>query len=180
MGFFYYFLGLLISVSLVVFQYSIYRYNEQYPPRSLIFALEGAPLEETVFFGIPFYATGNQFVLLGSGILWTIFHLGNTQPQTTSFSNLAYANFAFSILAFFFAFRTWKSGKGWFSILFHFGWDTSIVILLVIIGQNPWILYSRDSYVYVEFALIPVTPILLAITYWLYKRRGKKPRALHT
>ena len=84
MGFFYYFLGLLIAVSIGVLQYSIYGYDEQYPPRSLVFALEAAPFEETIFFGIPFYATGNQFVLLGSGNLWTIFHLGNTQPQAIS------------------------------------------------------------------------------------------------
>lgn len=178
MGLFYYFLGLLLSYGISELNQALFGYEERYSPRSLVFILEASPFEESIFFGIPFYATGNQYVLIGTGILWTLVHLFNTEPDEISFSNLAYANFAFTILPFFFAYRTWKSGKGWFSILFHAVWDLSIFYFLILANRTPVLIFSNDSYVYVELLLLLVIPILLAVTYWLYKRRQKmKPIA---
>lgn len=178
MGLFYYFLGLLLSYGVSVLNHSLFGYDERYSPRSLVFVLEAAPFEESLFFGIPFYASANQFVILGTGILWTFMHLINTEPDVISFTSLAYTNFAFTIMPFFFAFRTWKSGKGWFSILFHAVWDLTIFYFLILAHRNPFLLFANDSYVYFEFSLILIIPILLGITYGLYKRRQKKRSVL--
>ena len=174
MGLFYYLLGLLLSYCISELNHTLFGYEEQYTPRSLAFVLEASPFEESLFFGIPFYATGNQYVLIGTGILWTFLHLFNTEADEISFSNLAYANFAFTILPFFFAYRTWKSGKGWFSILFHAIWDLSIFNFLIVANRMPILFFANDLYVYFELLLIIVIPILLGITYWFYRRRHKK------
>lgn len=178
MGLFYYFLGLLLSYAVAEVNDNLFGYDERYSPRSLVFVLEASPFEESLFFGIPFYATGNQFVHLGTGILWTFMHLNNTEAGIVSLTSLAYANFAFTIMPFFFAFRTWKSGKGWFSILFHAVWDLSIYYFLILARKTPILVFSHDSYAYIEFLLILIIPILLGITYGLYKRRQKKQRML--
>lgn len=177
MGLFYYFLGLLLSYSISGLNQALFDYEERYSPRSLVFFLEASPFEESLFFGIPFYLTGNQFVLLGTGIVWTLVHLMNTDGPV-SFASMAYSNFAFTIMPFFFAFRTWKSGKGWFSILFHAVWDLAIFSFLILTRKKPPLIFSNDSYVYIEFVMMLVIPILLGITYGLYKRSQKKERIL--
>lgn len=145
MGLFYYFMGLILSYLVGELNYSLFGYEERYSPRSLLFILEASPLEETLFFGIPFYATGNQIVLLSTGIVWTFMHLMNTETATSSLTSLAYENFAFTTMPLFFAIRTWKSGKGWFSILFHAIWDLSIFCFLILGGRSQY--YFAVSYV---------------------------------
>jgi membrane protease YdiL (CAAX protease family) len=178
MGLFYYFLGLLLSYAVGELNSSLFGYEERYSPRPLVLFLEAPPFEESLFFGIPFYATGNQFVHLGTGIVWTFLHLTNTEEGVFSFTSLAYANFAFTIMPFFFAFRTWKSGKGWFSILFHWVWDLAIFSFLVLTKRNPPLILSNDSHVHIELLIMLIVPALLSITYVLYKRRQKKQRTL--
>ena len=41
-------------------------------PRYLAPVLGAGPIEESVFFGIPYYATGNQFVVIISGVTWVM------------------------------------------------------------------------------------------------------------
>ena len=102
-------------------------------PVSVSLALSSGLLEEAVFFGIPYYLTGNTFVLLGSGIVWSAFHLFSS--GVFSIETLAYGGFLLTIPHIFFSIRTWISQKGWFAILFHSSWN---FIFLMIYCTAGW------------------------------------------
>ena len=99
---------MLAGISIV--QKVISNYEEPSLPRYLTLVLSAGPTEETLFFGIPFYAFGNHYVVLAGGIIWAMLHILNT--HAVDIHNLAYANWLFVIPSFFFSFRTWISGKG--------------------------------------------------------------------
>ena len=62
-----------VIVDLVVNQYT-----EPTIPLSVISVISAGPFEETLFFGIPFYLTGNNIVALAGGIVWASLHILNT------------------------------------------------------------------------------------------------------
>ncbi|HKG70803.1 MAG TPA: hypothetical protein VKA87_02835, partial [Nitrososphaeraceae archaeon] len=49
-------------------------YEEPSRPLYLHLVLAAGPIEETIFFGIPFYVFGNNFVVLAGGIIWAMIH----------------------------------------------------------------------------------------------------------
>jgi hypothetical protein len=78
-------------------------------------------VEDTLFFGIPFYLSfGNHFLVLAGGIAWTIIHLG---LGIASVNQIHYPNWLSVIPLMFFFLRTWVSGKGWFGIVIHSAYD---------------------------------------------------------
>jgi len=101
-------------------------------PVSLSLAISSGLLEESVFFGIPYYLTGNPFILFGSGILWSIAHLFSS--GIFSIETLAYGGFFLTIPHIFFSIRTWISKKGWFAILFHSVWNFAFLIFYCMLG----------------------------------------------
>lgn len=101
-------------------------------PVSVSLALSAGLLEESIFFGIPYYITGNPVVLLGSGIVWSVSHLFGS--GTFSVHTLAYGGFLLTIPHIFFSIRTWISGKGWFAILFHSLWNVTALSTFCVIG----------------------------------------------
>ena len=133
MGLFYHFIGLILMylgsnlVTSVISDYTIPQI-----PVSVSLALSAGFFEEAVFFGIPFYLSGNPLVVLGTGIVWSVAHLFNT--GVISIETLAYGGFLFSIPHIFFSLRTWSSGKGWFAIVFHSGWN--FVFLMMYCGMG--------------------------------------------
>jgi len=133
MGLFYHFLGLglmFLGSNLIEEIYS--EYESPQIPVSIMLAISAGFFEETIFFGIPFYLSGNPLIVLGTGIIWSVAHLFNT--GIISIQNLAYAGFLFSIPHIFFSLRTWISGKGWFAILFHSGWNFLFLISYCSVG----------------------------------------------
>jgi len=78
-------------------------------PVSILAAIVAGPIEETIFFGIPFYLFGNTFAVLGMGVLWAIIHVLNT--DVIDVNHLAYGGFLFAIPHIFFSLRTWISKK---------------------------------------------------------------------
>src|SRR5215813_5539850 len=62
------FLLLLVGTYLIEGLYP----NSEEPriPRSLVGVLAAGPLEETIFFGIPFYVLGSPFSMLVTGSIW--------------------------------------------------------------------------------------------------------------
>ena len=128
MGLFYHGLGLILMylgsnlVTSVIPGYEIPQI-----PVSVSLALSAGVLEESVFFGIPYYFSGNPIVLLGAGMAWSAAHLFNS--GVLSIETLAYGGFLFSVPHLFFSIRTWISKKGWFAILFHCGWNLGILSL---------------------------------------------------
>ncbi len=141
----------------------------EFPLGALLLA---GPFEETLFFGIPFYLTNNHYVVLALGIIWARFHVFNTDVTTFSFEYLSYPNLAVAIISLFYSLRTWTSGKGWFSILFHSIYNAVAFIVLGITGENPWVLSVDDGVT--EIGMLILSLPLLVITYGLYRWREKR------
>lgn len=173
MGLFYSALGLIIAFAVYGIQYIVFEYEEPAVPVSLVFAIMAGPMEETLFFGIPFALSGNHFVVLGTGILWSIMHLFNGQEVGVE-GFLSTSTFAFTITHIFFSLRAWKSGKGWFTIFFHSVWNAAAVMLSMALGEIPAMIYDSTFAGMLEGGLIVISIILLAITYPLYKWRLKR------
>ena len=128
MGLFYHAIGLvLMQVGSLFATTIIPDYEIPQLPVSIALAISAGLLEEAVFFGIPFYLTGNPFVLLGTGIVWSASHLFNSNSDVISFQHLAYGGFLFSIPHIFFSLRVWSSGKGWFAVAFHSIWNLTFL-----------------------------------------------------
>ena len=109
-------------------------------PVSLSLALSAGLLEESIFFGIPYYMTGNPIVLLGTGFVWSISHLFSS--GTFSIDTLAYGGFLLTIPHIFFSIRTWISGKGWFAILFHSLWNVAALGTYCAIGLRQCSIFN--------------------------------------
>jgi len=127
MGLFYHGLSLILMyagsflATNVISDYEIPQF-----PVSISLALSSGLLEESVFFGIPYYLTGNPLVLFGTGIVWSVAHLFSSGAFTVE--TLAYGGFLLTIPHLFFSVRTWISKKGWFAILFHSAWNFAFLI----------------------------------------------------
>ncbi len=101
-------------------------------PVSIILAISSGLLEESIFFGMPYYMTGNPLILLGTGIVWSASHLFSS--GVFSVETLSYGGFLFTIPHIFFSIRTWISKKGWFVIVFHSVWNFAFLILYCMLG----------------------------------------------
>ena len=170
---FYHGLGVLLMVSgISVTQQLISNYKEPSIPLSIISVLSAGPIEETVFFGIPFYLFGTHYVSLAGGIIWAGLHMLNT--NTVSISNLAYANWFFVIPSLFFSLRTWISGKGWFAIITHSLWNAMFFLLGCSYGETSCVKYSIKESFAMSLSSITLSGGLIALTYFLYKKRGDR------
>jgi hypothetical protein len=129
MGLFYHVIGLiLMQVGSFFATTAISDYEIPQFPVSISLALSAGLLEESVFFGIPFYLTGNPFVLLVTGAAWSVSHLFNSTSDIMSFQSLSYGGFLFSVPHIFFSLRAWSSGKGWFAVAFHSIWNLAFLL----------------------------------------------------
>jgi hypothetical protein len=163
MGLFYHGLGLILMysgsflVTSTVPDYEIPQF-----PVSLSLALSSGILEESVFFGIPYYMSGHPLVLLGSGIVWSAAHLFNS--GVFSVETLAYGGFLFSIPHIFFGIRTWISKKGWFAILFHSGWNVTFLSFYCALGLRDCLLVN-DTYDILSVVMAAATGIIVYLAY---------------
>jgi hypothetical protein len=163
MGFFYHILGLVLmySGSFLVTS-TITDYEIPQFPVSVSLALSSGVLEESVFFGIPYYMTGNPIILLGTGIIWSAAHLFNS--GVFSVETLAYGGFLFSIPHIFFSIRTWISKKGWFAILFHSGWNVSFLVFYCTMGWRQCSLVN-DTYDILSVIMATSAGIIVYLAY---------------
>jgi CAAX prenyl protease-like protein len=164
-------LGLLLLGSVMIDQV-LPEHEEPRIPRSLSGVLAAGPLEETVFFGIPFYVFGNAYSVLVTGALWVGIHLLNT--GTLSVNSLAYGNLLFVLPSLFFSLRTWISGKGWFSIVTHSAWNG--IFFTAGCSADELICTAVDSDMAINAITIGLSAGLIAGTYVLYKRKESKER----
>jgi len=133
MGLFYKGLGLILMYVGSFFATSVIPgYEIPQIPVSVSLAISSGLLEESLFFGIPYYMTGHPIALLGSGIIWSAAHLFNS--GVFSIETLAYGGFLFSVPHIFFSIRTWISKKGWFAIIFHSAWNVTILMFYCMWG----------------------------------------------
>lgn len=169
---FYHGIGLLFMlIGTSVAEKVISNYNDRSIPRSsLISVLAAGPIEETVFFGIPFYLFGNHLLVLAGGIVWAMTHILNT--TRLDISNLAYANWLFVIPSLFFSLRTWISGKGWFAIVTHSIWNGIFFTLGCASGEISCIaIFDEKNFLTVGVSSLIVSLLLSILTYMLYKRK---------
>ncbi len=164
-------IALLLTGSAVIEQV-LPEHEEPSIPRSLSGVLAAGPLEETIFFGIPFYVFGNAYSVLVTGAVWVGIHLLNT--DTLSINSLAFGNLLFVLPSLFFSLRTWVSGKGWFSIVTHSAWNG--VFFAVGCSAGEFTCTAIDSDTNTTVISIALSAALIAATYVLYKRKESKER----
>lgn len=133
MALFYHGLGLILMyLGSFLATITIPDYEVPQIPLSMFLAISAGVLEESIFFGIPYYFSGNPIVLLGSGIIWSAAHLFNS--GIFRIETLSYGAFLFSFPHLLFSIRTWMSKKGWFAVVFHSGWNFGILGVYCSIG----------------------------------------------
>lgn len=173
---FYHGLGfLLLIVGTEILSQINPEYEEPSISRSLLPVLTAGPIEETIFYGIPFYLSGNPYLVLSTGAIWAASHLLNT--TTLDLNRLAFANLLFVIPSVFYSLRTWISGKGWFAVLAHSAWNGVLFSAGCVSGEFACSVYEDGGNGLVSAATsIMMSAILLIITYLLYKKRSAKLR----
>ena len=173
MLFFYHGIGIgLLLIGSVVIEQVLPDHEDPSNPRSLSGVLAAGPLEETIFFGIPFYIFGNAYTVLVTGAVWVTIHLLNT--ENLSVNSLAFGNLLFVLPSLFFSLRTWVSGKGWFAVLTHSAWNG--VFFAAGCSTGEFVCKAVDSDIGTTAITVGVSAGLLAATYALYKRRESKER----
>ncbi|HET7643648.1 MAG TPA: CPBP family glutamic-type intramembrane protease [Nitrososphaeraceae archaeon] len=166
---FYHGIGIISSsIGTIIIDKSILEYEEPNLPLSMVSVILAGPLEESLFFGIPFYAFGNNLVVLFGGIAWAMLHIFNT--YNIDVNQLSYANWLFVIPSLFFSLRTWLSGKGWFAILGHSLWNLLFFTLSCIFEEISCSYGFEREHISISL----LVGILLTIVYLLMKRRHEK------
>lgn len=165
---FYHSLGLIAAFAgTLLIQTTVPGYVEPTFPRYFDSVLLAGPIEESLFFGIPLYGFANGIAALIGGLVWVFLHLINTADL--SVLNLAYINWLFVIPSFFFSFRVWISGKGWFAVVSHSSWNCLFFLLGCYAGEYKCLPYENPSTLLSGAFL---SALLVVITYWLYQRRN--------
>ena len=164
------FIIMLIGTSVIDNVFS--DYVEPSRPLYLHLVLSAGPIEETIFFGIPFYVFGNNFVVLAGGIIWAMIHILNT--DTYELTALAFSKWLFVIPSLFFSLRTWISGKGWFAILTHSIWNGIFFALSCVFGETFCMITSSEGDALGIINSIIISGGLLSLTYLLYRRKQQK------
>jgi len=135
---------------------------------SVIFA---GPFEETIFFGIPFYLTGNNLVTIAGGVIWASLHILNT--PTVQISSLAYLTWLFVTPSIFASLRTWISGKGWFAIVSHSIWNLIFFVAGCTNGEFACHLFNQKDFL-IDIAYVSTSVVFILLTYFLFLRYQNK------
>jgi len=174
----FYHLMALFLMFLVTSTFFVYDPSHEIPfyPLTLIDLTTAGPIEESLLFGLPYYLTGNQYVMLGTAVFWALSHIGGFD-EDGNFSQdwLTWENLAFVIPTMFFSYRTWLSGKGWLSIILHSVWNAAAFGIDCVSGFGDCIIYESgfEGIAYSIILLLGST-ILLGLTYWAFRRRVHK------
>jgi hypothetical protein len=165
---FYHSLGLIVALAgTMLIQMTVPDYVEPNIPRYFDSVVLAGPIEESLFFGIPLYGLANGNAALIGGLVWIFLHLINTEDF--SVLSLAYINWLFVIPSFFFSFRVWISGKGWFAVVSHSVWNSFFFLAGCYAGEYKCMPYENPSTLLSSAFL---ASLLVLITYWLYQRRN--------
>ena len=147
------------------YQPSLREYN-------LIEMVAAGPIEDILFFGIPFYLTSNPFALFICGIVWSVMHVFPSN-EMIGFNNLYFGQMMFVIPNLFFHYRTWISRKGGFAILSHSVWNGAVFGLCSIGIIQMGIICIQNFQIEIIIGYTLVCAILLGIIYLVYNREKK-------
>lgn len=165
---FYHSLGIVVALAgTLLIQTTIPGYIEPNIPRYFDSVILAGPIEESLFFGIPLYGLANGNAALIGGLVWIFLHLINTDDL--SVLSLAYINWLFVIPSFFFSFRVWISGKGWFAVVTHSVWNCLFFLAGCYAGEYKCMSYENPSTLLGSTFL---AALLVLVTCWLYQRRN--------
>lgn len=162
----------LLLAGTAVIEYAIPSHEEPTVARSLVEVLAAGPVEETIFFGIPFYIFGNTYSVLVTGAVWAGIHLLNT--DVLAIDSLSFGNLLFVIPSLFFSLRTWATGKGWFSVLAHSMWNG--IFFGAGCATGEFACTSLDADISGTLFWILLSAGLVTATYLLYKKRESRER----
>ena len=163
MGLFYHGLGIILMYAGSFFATSVISdYEIPQFPVSIILAISSGLLEESIFFGIPYYMTGNPLILLGTGIVWSASHLFSS--GVFSVETLSYGGFLLTIPHIFFSIRTWISKKGWFAIVFHSVWNFAFLILYCMLGLRQCSILN-DTYDILNLVMAISAGVIVYLAY---------------
>jgi hypothetical protein len=135
-------------------------------PISIVMAATSGPIEETLFFGIPYFLSGNPNSMIVTGAIWSIAHIFNT--QVFSFNTLGYVGFLITIPHVFFSLRVWSSGKGWFAIVFHSVWNLGFLLSYCSAGLRGCTIFGQEELFIIDVFALALTGSLLSIASLLY------------
>jgi hypothetical protein len=167
---FYHGIGILIMIlGTSIVEHLVPEYQEAPVPLSIFSVLSAGPIEEILFFGLPFYIFGHYLIVLGGGIVWVMLHILNT--DTFELGTLSYANWLFVIPSLFFSLRTWISGKGWFAILTHSVWNGIFFTLGCLTGEVFCSITLQENDIMTSINSLVLASILIALIYFLRKRK---------
>jgi len=169
---FYHLIGLIIMViGSVIVDLVVNNYDEPAIPLTVSSVIFAGPFEETIFFGIPFYLTGNNLVTFAGGVIWASLHILNT--PTVQVSSLAYLTWLFVTPSIFASLRTWISGKGWFAILAHSIWNLIFFAAGCTNGEFPCRIVNEKDF-FIDIAYVSTSIVFILLTYFLYLRYENK------
>lgn len=167
MAFFYHIIGLGLMYGGSAIAYEVIDdYEVPFFPVSVVSAITAGPLEEILFFGLPFYLSGSHHYTLLTGAFWSALHLFNTESY--DIASLSYGGFLFTIPHLFFGLRTWISKKGWFAIAFHSAWNIGVLFSFCAAGLRDCVILNEGDKFFLDILLIPISASLSVIMYLVY------------
>lgn len=169
---FYHLIGFVIMViGSIVVDLLVNDYSEPTIPLTVISVIFAGPFEETLFFGIPFYLTGNNLVTLAGGVVWALLHILNT--PAVQVSSLAYLTWLFVTPSIFASLRTWITGRGWFAIVSHSIWNLIFFVAGCTNGEFPCRIINEKDYL-IDIAYVSTSAVFILLTYFLFLRYENK------
>jgi membrane protease YdiL (CAAX protease family) len=171
---FYHGVGVVLLLGgMTLIELALPSHEEPTVERSLISVIAAGPIEESIFFGIPFYVFGNAYSVLVTGGIWAAMHVLNT-PNILDINSLSFGNLFFVIPSLFFSLRTWASGKGWFSVVAHSAWNGIFFGAGCTTGE--FACTALDNELEGTLFWVLLSAGLLTATYILYRKRESKER----
>ncbi len=169
---FYHLIGFAIMIiGSVIVDLVVNQYTQPTIPLTVISVIFAGPFEETLFFGIPFYVTGNSIVALSGGIVWATLHILNT--PSVQVNSLSYLTWLFVTPSIFGSLRTWISGKGWFAIISHSIWNLIFFVAGCSNGEFPCRIIDDKGLT--DIAYVTTAIVFILLTYLLFLRYKNKP-----
>ncbi len=169
---FYHLIGFVIMIiGSIIVDFVVNNYTEPTIPLTGISVIFAGPFEESIFFGIPFYLTGNNLVTLAGGIIWATLHVLNT-PSVQA-NSLAYLTWLFVTPSIFASLRTWISGKGWFAIISHSIWNLIFFAAGCTNGEFACRIFNEKDFL-IDIAYITTSVVFILLTYFLFLRYENK------
>ncbi len=170
MGLFYHVLGLaLFNAGNRVAGYVVSEYAPSGLPVSIVSVLASGPIEESIFFGIPYLVFSSPYALLAVGSLWSLLHLFNASVFDPA--GISYGAFLFTIPHIFFSIRTWTCGRGWVAIAFHSAWNLAVLLYACGAGAVTCRVFGEGDLFLKDMLLLVIAIAVSILVYISYKRK---------